>query len=81
MNKRGNIFFGIVIALFIFASGVLFMPFIEDDITTYRNDMSCSQADSISDGAKLSCLMTDGLMPYFIWFFISLALGILGGRR
>jgi len=78
MNKKGSVFFGITIALILYITGVLFMPFIADDIDTTRTELSCSDS-SISDGTKLTCLATDGLMPYFIWFFISTALAILGG--
>jgi len=36
---------------------------------------------TITDGDKLSCLLTDILIPYFILFFISAASGFLIGRN
>jgi hypothetical protein len=80
-NKKGNVYFGIGMGLFIFIMGVLFLPFILDDIDTSRAAMSCSSSDSITDGAKLFCLAISGLTPYFIWFFVSTALGYIVGSK
>lgn len=80
MNKKGGIFFSIIIAIFLFASGVLFIPFFTDDVTTFRTHMDCTNS-SISSGEKLTCLEGDLLIPVLIWFFVSLALGfIIGGN-
>ena len=78
MNKKGNMFFGITVALFIYVIGVLFIPFLVDDVSTFRTEMECSDA-SISDGAKLSCLVGDLAIPYLILFFVSITLGIIVG--
>jgi len=78
MNKQGNIFWGATIGIFIFIMGVLFIPFIADDVTTFRTAMDCSNV-SISGGAMLSCLAGDLTVPYLIWFFISLGIGYLIG--
>lgn len=80
MNKKGNIFLSIFVALFLFATGVLIMPFLADDITDARDNLNCSNVD-ISDGNKLICLSVSGIMPYFIWFFTSLSVGYLIGRN
>ena len=80
MNKRGNIFFGIAIFFLIYVFGVLFLPFIADDIATTRIQLDCTNVNII-DGAKLNCLLTDVLMPYFILFFISASAGFLIGRN
>jgi len=81
MNKKGSIFLGVIIGLFIYISGVLFLPFITDDITTTRSSLDCSNS-SISDGIKLTCLTVDLVVPYYIWFFISLLIGfIIGSGR
>jgi len=78
MNKKGNMFFGVTIALFIYIIGVLFIPFLVDDVDTFRTNMECSDA-SITDGAKIACLQSDILIPYFIWVFVSITLGIIVG--
>jgi len=79
MNKRGSAFFGIIIGVVIYIFGVLFIPFLMDDVTTFRGEMDCSST-SISNGAMFSCLIGDAAIPYLIWFFISLALGFIVGR-
>ncbi len=78
MNKKGSAFFGIAIGSFIYIMGVLFIPFIMDDIDTFRDNMDCTNS-AISDGTKIACLGSDILIPYFIWFFISLLLGFVAG--
>ena len=78
MNKKGNMFFGITIALFIYIIGVLFIPFLVDDVDTFRTNMECSDA-SITDGGKIACLFGDLAVPYLIWFFVSITLGIIVG--
>ena len=80
MNKKANIFLGIFIAMFIYVSGIMILPFILDDITTARTSLECSDT-TISDGTKITCLAFSGLTPYFIWFLMSVTLGfVLGGR-
>ena len=80
MNKRGNIFFGVAVFFLVYVFGVLFIPFIADDITTTRIELDCTNS-GITDGAKLNCLLTDVLIPYFILFFISAASGFLIWRN
>lgn len=78
MNKKGNMFFGIALAIFLFIMGILFIPFFADDIATTRTSLDCTNT-SISSGTKLTCLNIDLVIPYFIWFLISLLFGYLGG--
>jgi len=80
MNKKGSMFFGLAIGIFIFIMGVLFIPFLMDDVTTFRDAMDCS-SDTISGGTMLSCLISDAAIPYLIFFFISLAFGFIMGAR
>lgn len=79
MNKKGSIFFGVTIGLFLFVMGVLFIPFLTDDITTTRSDLDCSNSTAITGGTMISCLMVDALVPYLIWFFCSIAIGLIVG--
>lgn len=78
MNKRGNIFFGVTIGIFLWIMGILILPFITDDVTTARTNLDCSNS-SITDGTKLTCLYIDILTPYFIWFLLSVVLGYIAG--
>ncbi len=66
--------------VFLFIMGVLFIPFVTDDITTSRTALDCTNT-SISSGTKLTCLGTDIVIPYLIWFFVSLLAGfVIGGK-
>jgi len=80
-GKRGNIFFGVVLGLGLFVAGTLFIPFIADDITTARTALSCSSPTTITGGTMLLCLTVDIVVPYFILFFVSVALGFIAGRN
>ena len=77
-NKKGSFFLGIVLAIFLFISGVLILPYITDDVDTVRTALNCSTT-SISSGTKLNCLFVGALVPYYIWFFSALAIGLLVG--
>ena len=79
MNKKANIFLGVTVALIIYVFGILFLPFITDDITTARDSLDCTNA-TIYDGTKLQCLSIDIVVSYFIWFIVSAALGYLVGK-
>jgi hypothetical protein len=81
MNKKGNVFLGVAIGLFVFVMGILVIPFFTDDITTIRALLDCSNAGGITDGTKLMCLNIDLLVPYFIWFIVSVSLGYLSGSE
>jgi hypothetical protein len=78
MNKRGNIFFGVSVGIFLYVMGVLFIPFLTDDITSARTNLDCTNT-SITDGTKLTCLNVDIVIPYFIWFLLCLLLGYIAG--
>jgi len=78
MNKRGNIFFGVIVALIVWIFGILFIPFITDDITVARVALDCTNS-SITDATKVTCLTVDILLPYIIWTLMSLAVGFIVG--
>ena len=52
------------------------MPYLIDDIDTYRTAMDCTST-TISDMSKINCLAVDGLIPYFIWTLSVIALGFI----
>ena len=80
MNKKGNIFFGTAIAIFLFIIGILFIPFLTNDISTARASLDCTDS-SISGGTMLTCLQVDILVPYVIWGLISIATGFIAGSK
>jgi hypothetical protein len=82
MNKKGSVFLGITLGIFIFITSVLILPYLTDDVTTFRTELDCSNSSAISDGTKLTCLFGGAVVPYYIWLFTALALGlVIGGRK
>jgi hypothetical protein len=80
MNKKGNVYLGLGLAIFIWVSGILIYPYILDDITTTRAELGCDNFADLSNGTQLVCIGISGLSPYFLWFLVSLFFGfILGG--
>jgi len=82
-NKKGNIFLGLVVAIIIWFYGILFLPFIADTIVGSRIDLSCASSTTITSGTMMTCLLFSGIVPYFLWFIISCAIGYLisGGKQ
>lgn len=78
MNRRGGIMLGILIAFMVFVAGALIIEPMKDNITITRGELNCSNVGSISDGNKLTCLIVDGALPYFIITFLSIAAGFIG---
>jgi len=79
MNKRGNIFLGFGIAIFLWIMGIQLIPFIVSVIDSTRVDLSCSTT-TISFGTKLICLMHDLTIPIIIWTLVCLILGLIMGK-
>ena len=76
----------IIIAITIFIVGMLSVNFLKPEITRARDatHLDCSNtADfpaGISDGTKLTCLVVDVVVPYFIVIIFSVAGGLLTSR-
>lgn len=79
-NKRGNVFLGIWVGIFVWMMGIMFLPYLTDDVTTARSSSQLDCANtSITDGTKLDCLNVDLVVPYALWLFFSLAVGLITG--
>lgn len=78
-NKKGDIMLAFSFAFFFFLIGMLMLPFIEDTITSARENLDCTNS-SISDGNKISCLYTDVAVPYFIVGILVLVGGFIGNE-
>lgn len=79
-NKGGQtVMLSIMFAVVIFIFGALLLNFLPDLVTSARDGLSCSSS-TISDGTKLTCLLVDGVVPYYILLLISLVGGILLSR-
>ena len=76
-NKKAGIGIALILSIFIFIVGMSVVNLIIPEVTTFRTGMSCSDAASISDGTKLTCLLGDATIPYFIILIFSVAGGFL----
>lgn len=79
MAKGQTIGVAVVLMIFIFIFGMLFLNFIKPNIVDARTALSCS-ADTISDGTKIVCLFVDTTLPYWILIVLSITGGILLNR-
>jgi len=82
LNKKGQTaMLGLMIGVFIFMLAMVFIDPLSDVITESRAtaELDCSNS-SISDGKKLTCLMVDLILPYFIGVVIAIAGGYMGAR-
>lgn len=73
---------GILFGVFIFIFAMLMFNFLKPLVTDTRSpdNLDCSDVASISDGTKLTCLIVDGTIPYFIIVVISLVGGVITAR-
>lgn len=78
-NKKGTLFIGFLFAFFFFMLGVWLIPSMQDSVTSTRTSIGCTNS-SISDGAKLTCLMADSGVPYFIVIILTLVGGFIGNE-
>ena len=90
MNKKGEaLLLAVIMAIFIYLFGVLFIDFIQMEATDATSAVTLSGGpglncgtssnpnQNVSDGTKLTCLVTDGVVPYFIMGLISIVGGML----
>jgi hypothetical protein len=76
MNSKGQTLgLAIMTSLFVLIAGLLVVNFLMPEITDFRTNMNCANANSISDGVKLLCLMGDATVPYWIVLVFSLVIG------
>lgn len=74
-NKKGQMaLVSLMIGVFIFLLGMGFIDPIKDVITEARagDQLNCS-SDDITDGAKMTCLAVDLILPYFICVVLAVA--------
>lgn len=82
MNKKGSVFLSIVFAGMFFVMGMVFLNYVKLDVTetTSSTGLDCSNVNALSDGTKLTCLLTDSVVPVLIISVLSVTGGILLGR-
>ena len=70
----------ILTAVAIFIVGFVLMNFLLPEVDTFREDIGCATAATLSDGGKVLCLVGDGIIPYVILGILSLAIGGITSR-
>jgi len=86
-NKRAQTLgLAILVAITIFIVGMLSVNFLKPEITRARDadNLNCADtyapAINISDANKLTCLVVDVVVPYFIVLIFSVAGGLITSR-
>ena len=74
-NKRGQFMLAVLFAVVFFIFGMLIFNFLGDEVTNAKNSLECSSVATISDGTKLTCLVGDTTVIYWIWAILSISLG------
>jgi len=81
MNKTGQtMMLSIMFAVVLFIIGIMVINFIRPEVLNAKVAMSCSDVANISDGTKLTCLLIDGVVPYFIVLVLSISGGLILDR-
>jgi hypothetical protein len=81
MNKTGQtMMLSILFAVVLFVMGIMVINFIRPEVLVAKASMSCSDVANISDGTKLTCLLIDGVVPYFIVLVLSISGGLILDR-
>ena len=82
MNNRGQMGIAVIAAIMIFMVGMLVINILKPEVTTARSAASgldCANT-TITDGTKLTCLVVDFTVPYFILIVFSAAGGFITAR-
>jgi len=84
LNQMGNrgqtVMLAILFAAMFFLLGIVIVNFIQPDVRDAQVSLDCNSASVISDGTKIACLITDGVVPYFIILIVSTAGGIVTSK-
>lgn len=83
MNKKGQwIFVGIMVFIMAFIVIVQFTPILKDQIIDMRSPtkMDCTNS-SITTGSKMTCIVVDSTLFYFVGICIAAAAGYIGGKK
>ena len=81
MNKRGQTLgLAILSSVFIFIIGLMIINFIIPEVTEFRINLNCADAEAISDGTKLLCLVGGTAVPYWILLIFSIIVGAIVSR-
>jgi len=80
-SKRGQTLgLAILSSIFIFITGLMIINFIIPEVTEFRINLNCADAESISDGTKLLCLVGGTAVSYWILLIFSIIVGAIVSR-
>ena len=86
-KKAQTLGIALMVAITLFLIGMLSINYIKPVVTIARDSshLDCSNSavdfpEGISDGTKLTCLVVDLVVPYFIILILSIAGGIITAR-
>ena len=73
---------GIIIltSLFIMIIGFAIINLLTPEITNFRAEMQCASPSDITDGVKITCLVSDIVIIYWIWLILSVVIGSITAR-
>jgi len=72
--------FSIIIAITFFMVGMLFVNFLQPEITRAVGSSGLNCSGDISDGSKLTCLGISIVLPYFFVIILSVVVGKITWR-
>lgn len=75
MNKKGIAGLAILISIVYFFSGMILYQLLKPTIAVTRVELSCTVPDTMGDMA--TCLIIDGIVPYFIIGVLAIAGGTI----
>lgn len=71
---------GIMMAVMIFITVVVFIEPIKLEVTQARTDLTCT-AGNLTVGEEMTCIVTDSYLPLFIGVGLSVALAAVGIKK
>lgn len=81
MDKKAQTMgLAILSAIFIFIVGLMIINFLIPEVTEFRINLNCADAEAISDGTKLLCLVGGTAVPYWILLVFSILVGAIVSR-
>lgn len=85
MNKKAqSILMGVVVGLFLFMAGMIFVDFIDLETESMLTSLNCGNSTNpnltVSDGVKATCLVGEIVTPYYIVIIFATAGGIIMAR-
>ena len=77
MNIKGGMGIALIVAIMLFIIGLMSINFIIGEVTRARDASNLNCDSPTSDGIKLTCLLVDIVVPYFIIIILSTAGGLI----